>query len=210
MKGFTSSRAIIAGTQRITAHSVANLIMSRPAGSGIWSQTLDATQYGFEAPIVGQSDESTGISLFFVQSEKFADRYYIVCERANGYWYFSGDEKLREHYLGRVQAMRLEQEAEEVVAQPVAEVEAPVAEVVAATPRRSAPPDIHCGSWNGGASIFISDEEMAEIRSRVRAATPPTILAAQDKEDAFLRVWAEVEAIHHRWHRARGAWKVVA
>lgn len=168
MKGFASSRAIIAGTQRITAHSVAHLIMSRRPGSGIWSQTLDAWQYGFSAPIIGQRDEATGVSLFFVQSEKFSDRYYIVCQRANGDWYFSGDEKLREKYLGKVQAMLQAEQAEAV------EELAPGTPVPAALPQ---------------AGVRLVREELAERRARKLAAM---------KQEAFEYACARVRAIERR------------
>jgi hypothetical protein len=79
--------------------------MAYAPGSGIWSQTLDRDKYGFTAPVVGQRDEATGVSLFFVQSVRFLDRYYIVCQRADGTWHFSGDPKLADKYIGKAQAL---------------------------------------------------------------------------------------------------------
>jgi hypothetical protein len=181
MKGFQSSRAIIAGTQRITASSVGRLIASRPAGSGIWSQTLDGVSNGFDAPIVERAMDATGNSIFFIQSEKFEDRYYAVCQRANGDWHFSGDPKLAEKYIVRVWAFLIENATETI------EDSGFIAPILN-------------GPW-GGVTRHISNAEMVEIHAQVRARMTDDERRAHDREAAFDRVWMEVRAIERRYAR---------
>lgn len=70
---------------------------------GIFSQTCTAPD--FQDAIVERIDPRTGRTVYFVQSDKFAGRYYTVCQRPSGAWYFSGDDRLASHYIAKVEAM---------------------------------------------------------------------------------------------------------
>src|SRR5258707_12644780 len=99
MKGFSSSRAIIAGKQRITAHSVRNLIAACQPGEGIAHQTIAGS---YSEPVVEVVDEERGLTYYLVESEKFQGRFYLLRQCENGTWRFSGDDKLAARYIAKV------------------------------------------------------------------------------------------------------------
>jgi len=76
-------------------------------GEGILSQTR---HFPGSSDIIEQVDARTGQSIYFVQSDRFAGRYYLVCQRPNG-WYFSGDDRLAARYIAKVEAMREKRQA---------------------------------------------------------------------------------------------------
>lgn len=107
MKGYRSSRAIIAGKQRITAQSVRNLISHSQPGSGIFNHTVAANETLTEEVVARTYDNGT--PYFLVRSEKFPSRYYIVHEDASG-WHVFGvkNQQLADRYIAKAEAFRAE------------------------------------------------------------------------------------------------------
>ena len=165
MKGFQSSRAIIAGTQRITATSVRNLISHCQPGEGIFHQT---TTGDYSEQVVEVNDEERGLTYYLVESEKFTGRYYLLRQFPNGAWRFSGDDKLKEKYIAKVEAMVQATQAAET-----AEEVAPETPVPAVSP----------------AAVHMNHEELAERRARKLAAM---------KKEAFEHACSQVRAIECR------------
>lgn len=166
MKGYPSSRAIIASKQRITPRSVGNLLSWSQPGSGIFNHTISANETLTEEVVARTYDNGT--PYFLVRSEKFPDRYYIVHEDASG-WHVYGvkNQQLADRYIAKAEVFRAESAIEEVVevaaasdgegvdnvnaltSNPVEEVVAASVEADAPTPSADSPGECPCPEGDG-------------------------------------------------------------
>jgi hypothetical protein len=111
MNRYYRTRTTYAQNHRVSAPRSSGGIYATSAGEGILHQTCAGATQGFDAPIVERS-RADGSPLFFVESEKFAGRYYGLYQQKDGTWVFSGDAKLLQCYVAKVEAFRAEQMSE--------------------------------------------------------------------------------------------------
>lgn len=102
-KGFRTRRTYAADHRSSAPRRSGAAIYATEAGEGIMNQTCSGARQGFTTPVV-ERQRADGSPLYFVQSEVFPDRYYGLYRQADGSWFFSGDAKLAEKYIAKVEA----------------------------------------------------------------------------------------------------------
>jgi len=111
--GFRTRRTYAADHRSSAPRRSGAAIYATEAGEGIQSQTCSGARQGFTTPVV-QGQRADGSPLFFVESERFQDRYYGLYRKADGTWFFSGDAKLSDRYIAKVEAFIAGQQLAEV------------------------------------------------------------------------------------------------